>query len=80
MSLHVSSKTAEEEKRVDGDTSGVLCIRMTWQPDSAWEPCSGSSLWGEVALSAASHAAQGGLGVSALYPPHLHGLTQFSNG
>lgn len=57
-------------------TSDSVC--MNWQPDSVGELCRGSSLWGEVLFSAASHAAQGRLGVSALYPPHLHGLTQFS--
>lgn len=39
-----------------------------------------SPSWGEAAFSAARHAAHGRLGVSALYPPHLYGLTQFSKG
>lgn len=36
--------------------------------------------WGKAAFSAARRAARGRLGVSALYPPHLYGLTQFSKG
>lgn len=36
--------------------------------------------WGKAAFSAAGQAAHGSLGVSALYPPHLYGLTQFSKG
>jgi len=56
-----------------------LTVGRSWQPHGLREPCSGSSPGGEVALSDPSRAAQGGLDVSALYPPHLHGLTQFSN-
>lgn len=36
--------------------------------------------WDEAAFSAARQVAHGRLGVSALYPPHLYGLTQFSKG
>lgn len=57
-------------------TPDYICLN--WQLDSVWEQRSSSSLRVEVAFSAESHAAQGRLGVSALYPPHLHGLTQFS--
>lgn len=57
-----------------------VCVLLSWQPDSVGELCRVSGLWSEVVLLAASHAAQGWLGVSALYPPHLHGLTQFIYG
>lgn len=68
------------------------CIRgklLIVTPDCLVWACSATSWsgwvsrilsWGEAAFSAARRAAHGRLGVSALYPPHLYGLTQFSKG
>lgn len=56
------------------------CACMSLQCDIVIRMGVKKPVLGRSCVLAARRAARGRLGVSALYPPHLYGLTQFSKG